>query len=168
MPFDETIDVTYLQLHLRLVGPAVGFSLEIEIEEALLQVSPVVGVKMRPVLETMTFEPFLLRRSADKTFEISAGMQTLTAPVGRRQQRDGDLVPVRRARLVVFIVERMPRISSPKLERFRVSCSSDIVSSPHTSAPVTMLRGPRSPSPYCTVFTCMSYQLAQNVDRMPP
>src|SRR4029077_13297507 len=82
-------------------------ALEIEIEEAFLQVSPVVGVKMRPVLETMTFQPFFLRRGADKTFEISTGVQPLTAPVGRRQQRDGDLVPDRRTRLVVIIVERM-------------------------------------------------------------
>ena len=24
------------------------------------------------------------------------------------------------------------------------------------------------PTPYCTVFTCMSYQLSQKVERMPP
>ena len=30
------------------------------------------------------------------------------------------------------------------------------------------LRWPRSPAPYCTVLTCMSYQFAQNVERMPP
>src|SRR3954464_6198643 len=59
-------------------------------------------------------------------------------------------------------------MSSPKLQRLRASSASDSVSSPHTSAPVTRLRGPRSPSPYCTVLTCMSYQLAQKVDRMPP
>ena len=28
--------------------------------------------------------------------------------------------------------------------------------------------GPFSPRPYCTVLTCMSYQLAQNVETMPP
>src|SRR5690348_12356630 len=60
------------------------------------------------------------------------------------------------------------RISSPKSQRFFCSSRSDSVSSPHTSAPVTRLRGPRSPRPYCTVFTCMSYQLAQNVERIPP
>src|SRR5689334_24350908 len=38
----------------------------------------------------------------------------------------------------------------------------------HTSCPCTGLRLPRSPAPYCTVLTCMSYQFSQNVERMPP
>src|ERR1700730_6307450 len=59
-------------------------------------------------------------------------------------------------------------MSSPKLERLRANSSSDIVSSPQTNAPVTWLRGPLSPRPNCTVFTCMSYQFAQNVETIPP
>src|SRR5258708_38646172 len=59
-------------------------------------------------------------------------------------------------------------MSSPKLVRLRASSSSDMVSSPQTNAPVTWLRGPFSPRPYCTVFPCMSYQFAQNVERIPP
>src|ERR1043165_7141035 len=62
---------------------------------------------MRPVLDAMRFEPFVFRRSTRETFEIAARMQALSAPVRGREQRRRDLVPLRRARLVIVIVERM-------------------------------------------------------------
>src|SRR4029077_8897232 len=50
----------------------------------------------------------LVRRGgARKSFEIAARMQALAAPVRRREQWHRDLVPLRRARLVIVIVERM-------------------------------------------------------------
>ena len=42
-----------------------------------------------------------------KPFEIAARMQALSAPVRGREQRRRDLVPLRRARLVIVVVERM-------------------------------------------------------------
>src|SRR4029079_6081213 len=60
------------------------------------------------------------------------------------------------------------RISAPNSDRLRASSASSSVSSPHTSTPVLGLTGPRSPRPYWTVLTCMSYQLVQNVERIPP
>ncbi len=59
-------------------------------------------------------------------------------------------------------------MSSPKLDRLRANSASDMVTSPQTNAPVTWLRRPLSPKPNCTVFTCMSYQFDQNVERIPP
>ena len=59
-------------------------------------------------------------------------------------------------------------MSSPKALRFLASSASDRVSGPQTSSPWTRERLPRSPAPYCTVFTCMSYQFSQNVQTMPP
>jgi hypothetical protein len=63
---------------------------------------------------------------------------------------------------VVAIVDRMRKDVVSEV------VSSSYVSSPHTLTPVTGLTGPLSPSPYCTVLTCMSYQFAQNVETMPP
>src|SRR3954468_6780690 len=60
------------------------------------------------------------------------------------------------------------RISAPKSQRFCASSSSVSVSGPQTRPPCTRERPPRSPAPCCTVLTCMSYQLAQKVERMPP
>ena len=59
-------------------------------------------------------------------------------------------------------------MSSPNGTRLLASSCSDSVSGPHTSSPCTRLLLPRSPAPYCTVFTCMSYQFSQNVQTMPP
>src|SRR5882724_1445395 len=59
-PLNEAIDVAHLKLDPGLFRPAVGFALEVEIEESLLQAPPVVGVKMRPMLEAVALEPLLL------------------------------------------------------------------------------------------------------------
>ena len=59
-------------------------------------------------------------------------------------------------------------ISAPKSARLAASSSSVMVSSPQALTPVSGWRGPRSPNPCWTDFTCMSYQLAQKVETMPP
>ena len=59
-------------------------------------------------------------------------------------------------------------MSSPKAQRLAASSSSLSVVGPDTSSPVLELTAPRVPRPCCTVLTCMSYQLSQNVQRMPP
>ncbi len=58
---------------------------------------------MRPVLDAVAFEPFLLGRRAHEALEIAARMQALAAPVGGREQRHLDLRPVRHARLPIFV-----------------------------------------------------------------
>ena len=60
MPLDETVDVEDLQLYFRLLSPIVGFALEVEIEESLLQFTPVIGIKMRPMLQAVALQPLLL------------------------------------------------------------------------------------------------------------
>ncbi len=59
MPLDETIDVADLQLNFRLLSPIVGYAFEVEVEEPFLQLTSVIGVKMRPMLEAVALQPFL-------------------------------------------------------------------------------------------------------------
>ena len=59
-------------------------------------------------------------------------------------------------------------MSSPKAQRLAASSSSLSVAGPEVSSPVFGLTEPRAPRPCWTVLTCMSYQLSQNVLRMPP
>src|ERR1700720_2146673 len=89
--------MAHLQQHFRLLAPAAVLALEEMAEEFLLQLKSVVGTKMRPVLDTVAFQPFLIRGSPHKPFEIAAGVQTLAAPVGGRQEWRLDLAPVRHA-----------------------------------------------------------------------
>src|SRR5262249_29206228 len=104
---DEAIDMPHLQLHPWVRGPAVALALEEAVEEALLQLDPVVGVEVRPMLDTMRFQPLFLRCGAHEALEVPARVQPLPAPVGGGQKRHGDPVPARRARLVILVVERM-------------------------------------------------------------
>src|SRR5262249_15672967 len=52
-------------------------------------------------------QPLLLRRRAHEPLEVAAGVQPLPSPVRGGQERNGDLLPDRRARLVVLVVKRM-------------------------------------------------------------
>ncbi len=74
--------MTDLEQHLRLLAPAGILALEEMTEEPLLQVDPVVRVEMRPVLDAVHFEPFLLGGGAHEALEIAARMQALAAPIG--------------------------------------------------------------------------------------
>ena len=84
--------MAHVELHLRLLVPAVLLALEEIAEEALLQADAVVGVIMRPVLDAVHLEPFLFRRGAEEALEIAARMQRLAAPVRRREERHFDAV----------------------------------------------------------------------------
>ena len=99
--------MAHLQQHARLLAPAGVLALQVKIEELALKFAAVVGVEMRPVFDSVRLEPLVLRGGAREAFEIAARMQALSAPVRRREQRHGDLVPLRRSRLVIIIVERM-------------------------------------------------------------
>ena len=161
--------MAHLQQHARLLAPAGVLALQEIVEELALQLAAVVGVEMRPVLDAVRLEPFVLRGGARKALEIAARVQALSAPVRRREQRRGDLVPLGRARLVIVVVERMradfrAEVAAVLRELFFAQASP--ARTPVRRARV--LRLPRSPAPYCTVFTCMSYQLAQKVESMPP
>ena len=61
MPLDEAIDVPDLQLDLRLILPVALLALQEVIEEAQLQLAAVVGIEVRPVLDAVRLEPFVLR-----------------------------------------------------------------------------------------------------------
>ena len=102
--------MTDVELHARLLVPAVLLALEEVAEELLLQVDAVVGVIVRPMLDAVHFEPFLFRRRAEEALEIAARVQRLAAPVRGRKQRHLDLRPVRQHRLVEIVVERMREI----------------------------------------------------------
>src|SRR5450759_763225 len=104
---DETIDMAHLKLHARLPRPAVVRALQEMIEEALLQLDPVVGVEMGPVLDPVRLEPFVLRRRAHEALEVAARVQSLAAPVRGGQKGNSDLLPDRGARLVIRIIQRV-------------------------------------------------------------
>src|ERR1700693_1373183 len=77
------------------------------IEELALQLAAVIGIEMRPMLDAVRLQPFVFGGGAHEALEIAARVQTLAAPIGGREQRDGDVLPHRRARLVIFVIERM-------------------------------------------------------------
>src|SRR6185437_11875267 len=108
VPLDEALaGMAELELDRRLAVPAGILTLEEMAEEAFLQPHAVIGIEIRPVLDTVRFEPFLRRGGADEAFEIAARMESLAAPIGGAEQRHRDLRPVRRARVVIGIIERM-------------------------------------------------------------
>src|SRR5688572_27505490 len=99
--------MTDLKEDLRLILPVAFAAFQEMVEKAQLQLAAVIRIEMRPVLEAMRFEVFVLAFTSDKPLKIPARMQPLPAPVGGGEERHGDLVPYRRAALVVLVVERM-------------------------------------------------------------
>ena len=165
----EPVGMAHLEQHLRLLGPVGGWVLlEEMVEEAALQVAAVIGVEMRPVLDAVRLQPLLGRGSAHEAFEVAARVQTLAAPVGGGQERHGNARPVGRAGAVILVVQRMgedvvAEIAAVGIERRvvqRVGTADQFAG--HRAARAAL------PRPCCTVLTCMSYQLAQKVLRMPP
>src|SRR5258707_15770150 len=98
--------MAHLELHGRLLWP-VPLALEEGIEEPQLQLAPVVGVEMRPVLDAVRLEPLLLGRRAHEAFEVAARMQALPAPVRRREEWNRYAVPFGGASPAILIVERV-------------------------------------------------------------
>src|SRR5262249_28978957 len=93
----------------RLLLPPRVLALEEVAEELLLETHAIVGVEVRPVLDAMHLEPFLLRRRAYEAFEVAARMEPLPAPVGRREERHLHLRPVGHARAPVLVAgQRVP------------------------------------------------------------
>src|SRR5262245_46358110 len=118
------------------------------VEERELLLASIVRVEMRPVLDAVHLEPFLLRRRAHEALEIAARMQRLAAPIGGGEQRRLDLRPDRRARAVVVVVKWMGANGVAERAAVRASSASDRASGPQTSSPCTRERLPRSPAPY--------------------
>src|SRR5215472_3929654 len=81
------IYVPNLELHRRLLAPTVLLAVQEVIEEPQLQITAVIRVKMRPMLDAVRFQPFLLGGSTHEAFEIAARVQALAAPIGCRQER---------------------------------------------------------------------------------
>src|SRR5262245_27016708 len=73
--------VPNIELHARLLVPAVALAFQEIAEELLLQTDSVVCVVMRPMLDAVHLEPFVFRRRPVKALEIAARMQRLAAPV---------------------------------------------------------------------------------------
>src|ERR1017187_10725418 len=80
--------MTNVELHPRLLVPAVLLALEEVAEELLLQPDAIVGVIMRPMLDAVHFQPFLFRCRAEEALEIAARVQRLPAPIRGREPRD--------------------------------------------------------------------------------
>ena len=91
--FDKAVGVADIEFDPRLLVPTVLRAFQIIIEETQLQVTPVIGVEMRPVFQTVNFQPLFFGSSAHETFAIAARMQALSAPVGGRQKRYFDILP---------------------------------------------------------------------------
>ena len=75
------------------------------VEEFQLQLASIVGVIVRPVLETVALEPFLFRCRPYEALDIAAQMKSLAAPVCRREKWYVNLVLFRRALVEVTIME---------------------------------------------------------------
>ena len=78
-------------------------------EEALLQAGAVVRVEVREVRVAVHLEPFLLGAGGQIAFEIAARMQSLAAPIRRREQRHLDLLEFGHARPVIVVDEPAPQ-----------------------------------------------------------
>ena len=105
LPLDEPVRVPHLQAHARLPVPAVFPAVQEMIEEGELQLAAVVRIEVRPVLQAVRLEPFLLGGRAHEAFEVAARVQALPAPVGGRKKGHPYLRPDGRALLVILVVE---------------------------------------------------------------
>ena len=73
--------VADIELYERLLVPAVALALQEIAEELLLQRNPIIRVVVRPVLDAVHLQPFLLGGGAEEALEIAARVQRLPAPV---------------------------------------------------------------------------------------
>ena len=97
--------MAHLQPYLRLVLPFGHIAFEETREKPLLQGKAVIGVIMGPMFDTMHFQPFVLGSRAQIALKITARMQALPTPVGRRQQWHGDFREIRGATGIEFIFQ---------------------------------------------------------------
>ena len=102
-PYDEPVDVAHLELHPRLLRPTRVLPLEEMTEKPFLEVPAVIVIEFRPVLIPVHLQPLLLRGRLDEPLVIPPRMKSLAAPVGRRQERHGQLRPVRHPRPPEFV-----------------------------------------------------------------
>ena len=102
----EAVDMAHVELHGRLLVPAVGRALEKMIEKALLQFHTVVGVERCPMRAAVRLQPLLRGRGAQVALEIAARMQALPAPVGSRQERHRHLREIGSALAIVVGQQR--------------------------------------------------------------
>src|SRR5207245_3818459 len=104
MTLDESLAwMTHLEHDRRLILPPGVSALEEVAEEPFLEAHAIVRVEVRPVLDSVHLEPFLLRGCANEPFEVAAWVQALASPVRRGEQRRPDLRPVGPARAPVLI-----------------------------------------------------------------
>src|SRR5215470_14286575 len=67
-PLHELVDVAHLQQHARLPVETVVLAAQEMVEEAQLQLAPIVGIEVGPVLDAVHFEPFVFRGRAHEAF----------------------------------------------------------------------------------------------------
>src|SRR5690606_33442110 len=99
--------MAHLQANPGFPLPSRVLSLEEIAKEPLLDRHTVVGVELRPMLEPVHFQPFVGARGSQVSLEVPPQVQTLTAPVGGRQQGYPDAVPARRALPVILTIQGM-------------------------------------------------------------
>src|SRR5262245_60848652 len=159
-----------LEHHLGLFVPAGILALEEMTEEFLLQADSVIGVEMRPMLDAMHLEPFLVGSGARESFEIAPRVQALPAPIGGGEQWRLHPSPIRHAGLPVGIGVEVARDTVfVEVAAVAPSCSSENVSGPDTQSPFMRLLKPRVPRPFCTEYTCAFDQSWTNPRlKMPP
>src|SRR5262249_56521082 len=104
---EASVDVAYVQEHARLPVPTVALALQEVVEEAELELAPIVGVVVRPVLEAVELEPLLLGHGAEVAVGVAAKVQPVPTPVAGRQERLRDLRPVGNAFLEILVDQRM-------------------------------------------------------------
>src|SRR5439155_25205805 len=95
--------MTHLELDSRLLLPPGVFAFQEMAEELLLERDAIVRVEVRPVLDAVDLEPFQLGRRAHEPLEVAPRVEPLPAPVGRREERNADLRPVRHPRAPVLV-----------------------------------------------------------------
>src|SRR5205814_6493105 len=105
----EALDgVTDIELHARLLVPAVVDAFQEVIEKVFLQIESIAAREHRPVRVAVDFEPFLhIVGSLDKAVEVAAWMDTLPAPVGTSEKRRAYARKIRRARTMPVVVKRL-------------------------------------------------------------
>ena len=102
--------------------PTIVFALQEMVEESLLQLYTVIGIKFCPVFETVSFQPLIVGRGPHESFKVSTRVQSLATPVGCGQYGCRYLRPDGGAYLVVVIIEWVRKNIVTKITTIVLEC----------------------------------------------
>ena len=153
--------MAHLQQHPRLLRPAVVLALQEMVEEALLQLAR--RNRCRSASSARCRAPRAISASTaarTKPSKLPRGCSPWPPQLAAESNGTVDLRPVRRARAVVVVVERMgadlvAEVAAVARQLFVGQC----LGAAHRARRARGSAGRARRAPYCTVFTCMSYQL---------